>query len=73
MVSLYWFLCLVTDPRPRYWIYLGITLGIGLEVKYTIAGLIAGIRRPRHPATASPAANEVPLDRQRARPAHLGA
>jgi hypothetical protein len=43
MVSLYWFLCLVTDPRPPYWIYLGITLGIGLEVKYTIAGLIAGI------------------------------
>jgi hypothetical protein len=43
MVSLYWFLCLVTDRRPRYWIYLGITLGIGLEVKYTIVGLIAGI------------------------------
>ena len=43
MVAMYWFLCLVTDRRPRYWIYLGITLGIGLEVKYTIAGLIAGI------------------------------
>ncbi|MBJ7602143.1 MAG: glycosyltransferase family 39 protein [Candidatus Dormibacteraeota bacterium] len=43
MVSLYWFLCLVIDRRPRYWIYLGITLGIGLEVKYTIVGLIAGI------------------------------
>jgi hypothetical protein len=43
MVSLYWFLCLVTDRRPRYWIYLGITLGIGLEVKYTVVGLIAGI------------------------------
>jgi hypothetical protein len=43
MVSLYWFVCLVIDRRPRYWIYLGITLGIGLEVKYTIAGLIAGI------------------------------
>jgi hypothetical protein len=43
MVALYWFLCLVTDRRPRYWIYLGITLGIGLEVKYTVAGLIAGI------------------------------
>jgi dolichyl-phosphate-mannose-protein mannosyltransferase len=43
MVALYWFLCLVTDRRPRYWIYLGITLGIGLEVKYTIAGLIVGI------------------------------
>jgi hypothetical protein len=43
MVALYWLLCLVTDGRPRYWIYLGITLGIGLEVKYTIVGLIAGI------------------------------
>jgi hypothetical protein len=43
MVALYWFLCLVTDGRPRYWIYLGITLGIGLEVKYTIVGLVAGI------------------------------
>jgi hypothetical protein len=43
MVALYWFLCLVTDRRPRYWIYLGITLGIGLEVKYTVVGLIAGI------------------------------
>jgi len=43
MVALYWFLCLVTDRRPRYWIYLGITLGIGLEVKYTIIGLIVGI------------------------------
>ena len=43
MVSLYWFLCLATDRRPRYWIYLGITLGIGLEVKYTIVGLIVGI------------------------------
>jgi 4-amino-4-deoxy-L-arabinose transferase-like glycosyltransferase len=43
MVSLYWFFCLITDRRPRYWIYLGITLGIGLEVKYTIVGLIAGI------------------------------
>ena len=43
MVSMYWFLCLVMDPRPKYWIYLGITLGIGLEVKYTIVGLILGI------------------------------
>jgi Dolichyl-phosphate-mannose-protein mannosyltransferase len=43
MVAMYSFLCLVTDKRPRYWIYLGIALGIGLEVKYTIAGLIAGI------------------------------
>ena len=43
MTAMYWFLCLVIDRRPRYWIYLGITLGIGLEVKYTIAGLILGI------------------------------
>ena len=43
MVALYWFLCVVIDRRPRYWIYLAITLGIGLEVKYTIVGLIAGI------------------------------
>jgi hypothetical protein len=43
MLSIYWFLCLVTDRRPRYWVYLGITLGIGLEVKYTIVGLILGI------------------------------
>jgi 4-amino-4-deoxy-L-arabinose transferase-like glycosyltransferase len=43
MVALYWFLCLVINRRPRYWIYLGVTLGTGLEVKYTIVGLIAGI------------------------------
>ncbi|MGH7760492.1 MAG: ArnT family glycosyltransferase [Candidatus Dormibacteraceae bacterium] len=43
MVSMYWFLRLVIDRRPRYWIYLGITLGIGLEVKYTIVGLIVGV------------------------------
>ena len=43
MVAMYWFLCLVTDRQPRYWIYLVITLGIGLEVKYTIVGLIVGI------------------------------
>ena len=43
MVSMYWFLCLLLDPRPRYWMYLGVTLGVGLEVKYTIAGLVVGI------------------------------
>jgi Dolichyl-phosphate-mannose-protein mannosyltransferase len=43
MVAMYWFLSVVTDRQPRHWIYLGITLGIGLEVKYTIVGLIAGI------------------------------
>jgi hypothetical protein len=43
MVAMFWFLVLITDRRPKYWIYLGITLGIGLQVKYTIVGLIAGI------------------------------
>lgn len=43
MVALYWLLSLVTTGRTRNWIYLGVTLGIGLEVKYTIVGLIAGI------------------------------
>ncbi len=43
MVAFYWFLCLVREHRPKYWIYLGLSLGIGLEVKYTIAGLAAGI------------------------------
>ena len=43
MVAFYWFLCLVREHRPRHWIYLGLSLGIGLEVKYTIAGLAAGI------------------------------
>lgn len=42
-VSLYWFLCIVLSGRPRYWIFLGMSLGIGLETKYTIAGLIVGI------------------------------
>jgi hypothetical protein len=43
MVALYWFLCLVRERRPRYWIYLGLSLGIGLQVKYTIGGLIAAM------------------------------
>jgi hypothetical protein len=43
MVTLYCFLCLVLERRPKYWIYLGISLGIGLEVKYTIGGLVAAI------------------------------
>ena len=43
MLALYWFLCLVIDRRPRYWLYLGLTLGFGLEVKYTMFGLIVGI------------------------------
>jgi 4-amino-4-deoxy-L-arabinose transferase-like glycosyltransferase len=43
MVALYLFLSLVTDPRPRTWLLLGLTLGIGLEIKDTILALIAGI------------------------------
>ncbi len=43
MLSLYWFLSLVIDRKPRTWILLGVTLGIGLEVKYLILPLIAGI------------------------------
>jgi len=43
IVALYWFLCLVLEPRPRYWLLLGATLGVGLEIKYTIAGLVLGI------------------------------
>ena len=43
MVALYWFLCIVVDGRRRYWIYLGVTLGVGLEVKYTIAALAVGM------------------------------
>ncbi len=43
MLAVYWFLCIVTQRLPGYWILLGITLGLGLEVKYTIAGPILGI------------------------------
>ena len=43
MLSLYWFLSIVIDRKPRTWILLGITLGIGLEIKYLIIPLIAGI------------------------------
>jgi len=43
MVALYCLLCLVLERQPRYWLYLGISLGIGLEVKYTIGGLVASI------------------------------
>ncbi len=43
MVALYWFLGLVINRRRRYWIYLGITLGVGLEVKYTIVVLALGL------------------------------
>jgi hypothetical protein len=43
MVALYCFLCLVLERQPKNWTYLGIWLGIGLEVKYTIGGLVAAI------------------------------
>ena len=43
MVTFYWFLCLVLEHQPRYWIYLGLSLGIGLQVKYTIGALAAAI------------------------------
>ena len=43
MVSLYCFLCLLLDRSPRNWIFLGISLGVGLEVKYTIIGLMGSI------------------------------
>lgn len=43
MLSLYWFLSLVRERKARYWVLLGITLGIGLEVKATILALIIGI------------------------------
>jgi 4-amino-4-deoxy-L-arabinose transferase-like glycosyltransferase len=43
MVAFYCFLSLVLERRPRQWIYLGLSLGIGLEVKYTIAGLVVAI------------------------------
>src|SRR5215472_12262883 len=35
MVAFYCFLSLVLEQRPRQWIYIGVSLGIGLQVKYT--------------------------------------
>src|SRR5256712_5508857 len=49
MIALYWFLCVVIDRRPRYWIYLGTTLEIGLEGKYIYLiefGLYVGLLLP---------------------------
>jgi hypothetical protein len=43
MLSLYWFLTIVIDRKPRTWILLGVTLGIGLEIKYLILALIVGM------------------------------
>lgn len=43
MITFYCFLCLILEHRPRHWLYLGLSLGIGLEVKYTIGGLVAAI------------------------------
>src|SRR5690348_8807284 len=42
-LAIYWFLCVVIEGRPRHWVYLGVTLGVGLEIKFTIVGLIAGM------------------------------
>ncbi len=43
MLSLYWFLSLVIDRTRRNWILLGVTLGLGLEIKFLILALIAGM------------------------------
>jgi Dolichyl-phosphate-mannose-protein mannosyltransferase len=43
MVSLYLFLSIVLDRKPRTWILLGLTLGIGLEIKFLILPLILGM------------------------------
>ena len=43
MVSLYWFLSIIIDRKPRTWILLGISLGVGLEIKFLILALIAGM------------------------------
>ena len=43
MVAILWFVCVVVDGRRWHWVALGITLGVGLEVKYTILGLVAGM------------------------------
>lgn len=43
MVSLYWFLSIIIDRKPHTWILLGISLGVGLEIKFLILALIAGM------------------------------
>ena len=43
MVSLYWFLSIIVDRKPHTWILLGISLGVGLEIKFLILALIAGM------------------------------
>jgi hypothetical protein len=43
VLALYFFLAVVLEGRPRDWILLGLALGVGLEVKYTIAALIVGM------------------------------
>jgi 4-amino-4-deoxy-L-arabinose transferase-like glycosyltransferase len=43
MLAIYWFLSIVIDRNPRTWILLGVTLGIGLEIKFLILALIAGM------------------------------
>lgn len=75
MVAFYCFLCLVLEHRPRYWVYLGISLGVGLEVKYTIGGLVAAIVIAilLHSQAAFGTADTVSLDCGRDRAPHLGA
>ena len=75
MVTFYWFLCLVQEHRPRYWIYLGLSLGIGFEVEYHDRRS-GGCHRDRHPAyfrAALGPADAVSVDRGGPRAAHLGA
>ena len=43
MLSLYCFLAIVLDRKPRLWILLGIALGVDLEIKYLVLPLILGI------------------------------
>ena len=42
MAAIYLFLSLVLQPEPRTWILLGVVLGAGLEVKFTIVALVVG-------------------------------
>ena len=53
MLSLYWFLSIVIDHKPRTWIWLGLTLGVGLEVKYLILPLIDVYKRQAAPSSAA--------------------
>ncbi|HEY8309371.1 MAG TPA: glycosyltransferase family 39 protein, partial [Gemmatimonadaceae bacterium] len=43
MASLYLFLSIVVERKPRTWMLLGLSLGVGLEIKFLILPLIAGM------------------------------